>query len=169
MSIPIHRRTSQRPPKKTDGFPSARLAAEQGIKIKNPKDYVVLIGDKILDGRRAVTIAPKLPDTLPAGAQLRYSPPKGASSVVSVVTDYGDTVRVTLADKSELVVERDHLAMIVTVNARPRLVHKRDLHKFFGDAIGRIFWDRVAGMRVPYVSPTSKPKVTRPKSNPPKP
>lgn len=165
--IPLH--AKGRPPKKTDGLPTAQLAKSQGIKIKNPKDYVVIIGDKIVDGRRVITVTPTLPSELPEGFKVRYNPPGGESVIVTIIRDYGDTLDVELPNGQTSIVGRSKLALIFQGPTDARLVHKKDLRKKFGDKIGKLFWDSSTGTRVPFVPPPRKsvpPKKEEPKPEP---
>ncbi len=164
MKTPIH--AKGRPPRKSDGHPSAQLALAKGIKIKNPKDYVVIIGDKIVDGRRVLTITPTLPSELPEGFKVRYNPPGGESVIVTIVRDYGETLDVQLPNGQTSIVGRSKLALIFQGPTNARLVHKKELHKMFGDRVAKLFWNRSTGTRVPVMSVPPSRKSVPPKEEP---
>lgn len=158
---------NSRPPSKRDSHPVTLIAKEQGIKVKNPKDYVILIGNRIIDGRRSLTIESGVPSRLEQGVELEYRPPTGAPCVVRVVADYGDTVEVAHAEegKPNQVVERTRLFVRYVGPSKPRLVHKSHLRRLFGEKLAANFWDHKLRMRVPHRNTKSKRVSNKPPDN----
>jgi hypothetical protein len=148
--------------KKQNQHPCAVIAREKGLKIGNPKDYVVVMGNRILDGRRSMTLEAALPEKLEPGTKLRYKRDNGETHV-EVVNDYGLEVQVAFSDGNKSMVDRNHLFLPIRFSEGPLLVHKSKLHKMFGERIASLFWDSKLRMRVPPASPakrsSSKPNV----------
>lgn len=141
-------RRVQQPPE----HPAKVIAKRDGIKIKRPADYVVIIGDRIIDGKRVHMIRAVLPPDLPPGTELLYKTPDKGTVTVTVVHDYGDDVKIALSDKTEVMVPRSLLAL-QAFPTRPTLVHKSKLYKYIGEKAAARFWDAKIRLRVPAAPP----------------
>lgn len=132
--------------------PAKVIAKRDGVKIKDPKNYVVIIGDRIIDGKRIHMIHAVLPADLPPGTELLYKTPDKGQITVTVVHDYGDDVKVALEDKAEIMVPRS-LLMLQAFPTKPTLVHKSKLYKYIGEKAAARFWDSKVRLRVPAAPP----------------
>lgn len=132
--------------------PAKVIAKRDGVKIKRPADYVVIIGDRIIDGKRIHMIRAVLPADLPPGTELLYKTPDKGSVTVKVVHDYGDDVKVALEDGTEVMVPRS-LLMLQAFPSKPTLVHKSKLYKYIGEKAAARFWDSKVRLRVPAAPP----------------
>jgi len=132
--------------------PAKVIAKRDGIKIKRPADYVVIIGDRIIDGKRVHMIRAVLPADIPSGTELLYKTPDKGPIKVTVVHDYGDDVKIALEDKTEVMVPRS-LLLLQALPTKPTLVHKSKLYKYIGGKAAARFWDAKLGLRVPAAPP----------------
>jgi len=140
--------------------PLKELGTNQGMRVKHPKDFVVLMGNRLIDGKRMFTFTQALPSELPMGMSVVYHSDKG-DPVVQVIKDYGEEVMVLIPATTEgeqatqAMVARAKLGLL-PFPAKPTLVHKRDLHKYIGAKAAAAFWDSKLRLRVPAANTKAK-------------
>jgi hypothetical protein len=158
----IHGRTLSKRDRRNETSRIAQYAKKLGVKLQgSPREYALIIGDRVMDDHRVIVVSRQVPETLKEGDVVRYVPPGEDKQLsATVIADYQDTVRIKVGSV-ECLATRANLRAQPTAE-KPRIVRKRDLHKHIDSSVAALFWDRKLGLRVP--TPRRPPAVV---SSPP--